>query len=70
MIIPYKYKDRITHYLIEFKDEFERTDVDIPFCELQLEEMLETFKDFKNENPPKDWYDYHGISIIRRAEEE
>ena len=63
MIIPQEYRDRIKHYHYEFKDEYERIDVDVPFCILQLEEMISTYKDFLKNNPPKDWFDYHGIAI-------
>jgi hypothetical protein len=69
MIIPSNYKDRIKHFLIEFNDEFERTNVDVVFCQEQLKEVLLTFEDYLKNNPPKDWYDYHGISIIRRGKD-
>ena len=66
MIIPDEYKNRVKHFKLEFNDEFDRTDVDIPFCILQLEEMIDTLKDFVNTNPPKYWYDFHGIALINK----
>jgi len=70
MIIKQEYKDRINHFQYEFNDEYRRIDVDIPFCILQLEEMIDTLKDFVKDNPPKTWYDYHGIALINKEEKD
>jgi len=61
-MIKNKTRDVIDELMYDFKDEYDRIAVDIPFCINQLKGIIEILKD---EVKGMSWLEAHGITVIK-----
>jgi len=66
MMINGKQRDKLDYLLHEFKDEYDRIDVDMSFCISMLESIKLEMGNITKK--AKSWEELHGISIPKRSD--